>query len=91
MQTWAHPKYGDRLDVGLVRQVEDGIEALKVWLPRMARHCLTSYRSARQMLGVGMSPPISSSSGLMWACGGFVTSHDEKGVTDCVGAAQPGA
>ena len=30
MQTWAHPKYGDRLDVGLARQVEDSVEALQV-------------------------------------------------------------
>ena len=30
MQTWAHPKYGDRLDVGLARQVEDGVDALQV-------------------------------------------------------------
>ena len=40
MQTWAHPKFGDRLDVGLVRQIEDGIEALKVWPPLLA--CLAS-------------------------------------------------
>ncbi len=30
-QTWAHPKFGDRLDVGMVRQIEDGIDALEVW------------------------------------------------------------
>ena len=31
VQTWAHPKFGDRLDVGMVRQIEDGIDALEVW------------------------------------------------------------
>ena len=30
VQTWAHPKFGDRLDVGMVRQIEDGIDALEV-------------------------------------------------------------
>lgn len=30
MQMWAHPRYGDRADVGLVRQVEDSIDAMQV-------------------------------------------------------------
>ena len=30
IQTWAHPKYGDRLDVGLVRQAQDAVESLQV-------------------------------------------------------------
>lgn len=33
LQTWAHPKFGDRLDVGLVRQVEDGVDAMIVRSP----------------------------------------------------------
>ena len=30
MQTWAHPKYGDRMDVGLVRQAQDAVDPLQV-------------------------------------------------------------
>ena len=37
MQTWAHPKYGDRLDAGLARQVEDTVDALQV---RSCHFCL---------------------------------------------------
>lgn len=30
MQIWAHPKYGDRVDVGLVRHVEEAVKAQEV-------------------------------------------------------------
>ena len=35
LQVWAHPKYGDRLDLGLVRQVEESVKAQEV-IPQQA-------------------------------------------------------